>query len=169
MINKIKHASGVTLIELVVSIVIISIALVGVTSLFLGTTTTSADPMIRAQSLAIAKSYMDEIMMQPYLSTANTTATGICSDGNPPEKGNRAKYNDVNDYNGLNDVGAHDQNGCLIDALAAYTISVQINNCPSAVCDASLNISGMKKIQVNVLHSGLNSTIPLITYRADYL
>ncbi len=169
MISKSNNYSqGVTLIELVVSIVIISIAVIGVMSLFLGTTKTSADPMIRAQALAIAQSYMDEIMMQPYSSVVNTSATGTCSDGNPPEKSNRAKYNDINDYNALNDIGAHDQNGCLINALAGYTITVQVNNCPNVACDASLNSSGMKKIQVDVLHSGLSTTVPLFSYRADY-
>ncbi len=169
VVNKSQSSLGVTLIELVISIVIISISILGVTSLFLGTTTTSADPMIRAQALAIAQSYMDEIMMQPYAPEANTTAIGSCSDGNPPEKSNRAKYNDINDYSGLSDVGAHDQQGCLMNRLEGYTIDVQINTCPNAACTTSLNITGMKKIQVTISHVALNVSIPLVTYRADYL
>ncbi len=169
VVNNSRFSYGVTLIELVISMVIISISILGVTSLFLGTTTTSADPMIRAQALAIAQSYMDEIMMQPYVPEVNTSATGSCSDGDAPEKSNRAKYNDISDYSGLNDVGAHDQQGCQIDSLEAYTVDVQINTCPNAACTASLNSNGMKKIQVTVSHAALNVGIPLITYRANYL
>jgi len=169
VVKNSQYSHGVTLIELVISMVIISISILGVTSLFLGTTTTSADPMIRAQALAIAQSYMDEVMMQPYFPEINTSSTGSCSDGNPPEKSNRAKYNDINDYSGLNDAGAHDQQGCLIDRLEGYIVDVQINTCPNAACTTSLNISGMKKIQVTVSHAALNVGIPLVTYRADYL
>ena len=161
--NKSKYflTKGVTLIELIVSIVIITIAVGGIMALFLGTTSTSADPMIRAQSLAIAQSYMDEIMMQPYSISTNTSDSGTCNDGDSPEKSERAKYNDLSDYHNLSDIGAHNQNGCLIDALNAYTVDVSI-------VLTTLNTVVSKKITVTVTHSGLGTVVPLIAYRTDY-
>lgn len=162
-----KRNKGVTLIELIVAIVIITIAVSGITALFYGTASTSADPMIRAQSLAIAQSYMDEIFMQPYASSADTTVTGVCLDGNPPEKSARAKYNDVSDYNGLSDTGAHDQSGCLIDELTGYNVVVSVNVCTSQ-CSAEMNAISAKKILVTVTHIGLGTSVPMTAYKADY-
>ena len=170
MTNLKKEQSGVTLIELIVSIVIISIALGGILLLFVGTMKTSADPMVRAQGLAIAQSYMDEIMMQAYLPVANPVVNATCSDGDPPEKSNRATYNDVEDYHNLSDTGAHDQNGCLIDLLAGYAVSVQvISSCTVALCGAQMNAVNAKKITVTVSHPPTNFSIPISAYRTGYL
>ena len=154
MIKPIKRLSGVTLIELVVSILIIGIAVFGVLSLFMGTTTTSADPMVRAQALAIAQSYMEEIMMQPYSNDGLTSG--------------RANYNEVDDYNAISAGSAiEDQFGNSIAALGAYTAEVNVTSC-NAACGAELNSIGAKKIVVTISHAGLGISIPLTAYRADY-
>jgi MSHA pilin protein MshD len=146
-------SQGVTLIELIVSIVIISIAVSGIMSLYLGTSKSSADPMIRAQSLAIAQSYMDEIMMQAFVNP-----NGAC----PAIPGaTRSLYNDVCDYNNLSDSGAADQNGNLITALAAYHVAV-------AVVQNSLQGIDAKKITVIVTHSDIGTSVPLVAYRTNY-
>lgn len=139
---------GVTLIELVVSIVIITIAVGGVMALFVGTTSTSADPMIRAQQLAIAQSYMDEIIMQPY-----TPATNISGRGN---------YNDVDDYDTAGSfLTVQDQYGGPV-SVSGYSVKV-------AVTKPGLNgITEIKKIVVTVKHDGLNAEVPITAYRSDY-
>ena len=80
--------SGVTLIELVVFMVIVSVALVGVLKVLDITNRGSADPLIRKQALSIAESLLLEIEQQPFTlcdpddanaSTAITTAG--CSGG----------------------------------------------------------------------------------------
>jgi Tfp pilus assembly protein PilV len=57
---------GLTLIELIVFIVIVSVALAGVLSVLNLTARSSADPMIRKQMLAIAEGLMDEVAAQPF-------------------------------------------------------------------------------------------------------
>ena len=52
---------GVTLIELVTSTVVVSIAVVGLLQIFTRTTASSADPQLRKQALAIAEAMLDEI------------------------------------------------------------------------------------------------------------
>lgn len=52
---------GVTLIELVIFIVVVSIAVVGLLQIFTHTTASSADPQLRKQALAIAEAMLDEI------------------------------------------------------------------------------------------------------------
>ncbi len=62
-----QNNKGVTLIELIVAIVVISIALVGVLSVINYTTLHSADPVLRHQAIAIAEAYMEEISLKTIL------------------------------------------------------------------------------------------------------
>jgi MSHA pilin protein MshD len=77
---------GVTLIELIVFIVIVSVALVGVLTVLNFAASRSADPMVRKQMLAIAEALMDEVQSQPYTwcdpdDRSATTATSATFDG----------------------------------------------------------------------------------------
>jgi MSHA pilin protein MshD len=49
-----KHQSGISLIELIMFIVIVSIALAGVINVLNLNTSHSADPVVRKQAMAIA-------------------------------------------------------------------------------------------------------------------
>ncbi len=157
-----SFSRGVTIIELVVSMVIITIAVAGVMALFLGTSRTSADPMVRAQSLAIAQSYMDEIMMQAYTPVASASG--------------RSNYNDVDDYNAITAGSSiEDQFGNLIDIdmdglddLPGYTVEVTIALCTNVICVSDLTNQGAKKITIVVSHAGLGTDIPIIAYRTNY-
>jgi MSHA pilin protein MshD len=55
-----------TLIELIVFIVIVSVALAGVLTVLNVTTKSSADPMIRKQMLAIAEALLEEVQAQSF-------------------------------------------------------------------------------------------------------
>ena len=64
---SIKRAqAGLTLIELIVFIIIVSVALAGVLTVLNVTTKSSADPMIRKNMLAIAESLMEEVQLQSF-------------------------------------------------------------------------------------------------------
>ncbi|MCW8929512.1 MAG: prepilin-type N-terminal cleavage/methylation domain-containing protein [Gammaproteobacteria bacterium] len=149
MNSKISLSQGVTLIELIISIVIITIAVSGVMALFIGTTSSSADPMVRAQQLAIAQSYMDEILMQAY------------SDDGPTS--GRGNYNEVDDYDSSGAFQTvQDQFGRSISSLSGYTVKVDVTT-------PGLNgVIDMKKIVVTVRHGALNTEVPITAYRSDY-
>ena len=57
---------GITLIELIMFIVIVSAALAGVLTVLNVTVRSSADPMIRKQMLAIAEALLEEVQLQPF-------------------------------------------------------------------------------------------------------
>lgn len=57
---------GLTFIELIMFIMIVSIGLTGVLVVLNVTTKSSADPMIRKQMLAIAEGVMEEVSLQPF-------------------------------------------------------------------------------------------------------
>ena len=112
--THLQRQSGVTFIELIISIIVISIGVAGILLVMNRNTSSSADPMIRHQSIAIAEAYLDEVL-----------AKSFADPGGPPETG-RADWDDINDYVGLMNVGARDQNDNLITGLTNYTVAVTV-------------------------------------------
>ena len=108
----IKKQRGVNLIELIISIVIISIAVGGVLLVFTQTIRFSADPMIQQQAVAIAEGYMDEILARPVTDPDGGTET-------------RENFDNVGDYNGLNQVPTDQNNNALL-GLGDYNVSVVV-------------------------------------------
>ncbi len=91
------HSRGVTLIELVVSITVIAIAgaaLTGTLAYLSGTGNTS---ILQAQAQSIANAYLNEISGKAFV------ADGV--------EGSRDLYDDIFDYNGLDDAVARDEFG----------------------------------------------------------
>ena len=117
MNGRLKRASGMTLIELVMSIVIIAIAVGGVLGLLAQTSGHSADAMIISQAVSIGEAYAEEIGLQSFDDP----------DGSDGEAA-RADFDDVDDYDGLVDAGARDQFGNALPGLSAYTVSVNVQN-----------------------------------------
>ena len=129
--NRIR---GATLVELLVSIVIVSVAagsVLGVLALNAGA---SADPMHRYQATAVAEAYLEEIMLRPIDDPDGFDAEAA-----------RANFDDVDDYNGLVDLGAADQFGVPIATLADYEVRVSVSG------DASMpGVSAADALRVDV-------------------
>lgn len=66
MSTKPSFQRGVSLIELIIFIVIISTAVIGILAVMNLTSTHSADPLIRKQALAIAESLLEEVELMPF-------------------------------------------------------------------------------------------------------
>ncbi len=150
--DPLKNAQGLTLIELVVAMVVISVALAGVMSVLNYTTRHSADPVLRHQAIAIAEAYMEEITLKNF------------NDPDADGEGNRALFDDVDDYNGLPDNDVRDQNGALIGALVNYSVSVNVTD--EDYGPAGEQVPG-KRIDVTVTDPA-GEVLTLTGYRADY-
>lgn len=138
---------GVTLVELILSMMIISIALVGIFAVMNLTVRHSADPLVQHQAVAIAESYLEEILLQNYAGSAS---------------GNRADFDDVDDYNNLSDNGVHDQLGAAVAGLSQYTVTVSV--AAPATLAGGVNA---KQITVSVSGPGV-SNLSLVGYKADF-
>ena len=148
-----KSQRGVTLVELVVSIVIIGIAASTVLGVFATTSASSADPMIRHQAAAIAEAYLEEIRLRAFDDP----------DGSDSEA-SRVDFDDVDDYDGLTDVGARDQFGNAIAGLSDYTVSVTVNNSSGRGGIASGDV-----LRIDVLVArGSDISYRVSAYRTDY-
>jgi len=143
------NQSGLTLIELVISMVVISVALSGVLLLLNMTILHSSDPLVQHQALAIAESYLEEILLKQY------------SDPGGPIESGRPDFDDVADYNGLHDVGVRDQFNSSV-GLNDYTVDV-------VVAATTLGVPAVNAWQVDVTVTHLHGfSMTLRGYRTDY-
>ncbi len=110
-----RRQAGTTLIELVISIVIVSIAVSAVLMVMSMTVGHSADPMIRYQAVAIAEAYLEEISLKAF-----------ADPGGGDGEASRDLYDDVDDYHGLVNVGARNQFDAALPGLGDYTVSVTV-------------------------------------------
>jgi MSHA pilin protein MshD len=109
-----------SLVEIVVAMVIIAISLTGTLMLVDTTTRRSADPMLERQATSIAESYLEEALQKNYLDPTDGT---LC----PTPEGARALFDNVCDFNGLDDAGARDQSGNAITGLDGYRVQVSVD------------------------------------------
>lgn len=143
--NK-KHNIGFTLIELVIFIVIVSVAVVGILSVMNTVVKSSADPMVRKQATALADSILEEILLKSY-ADPDATETG--------ETG-RDNYDDVDDYNGKTNALFTD----LPSELSSYIISIVV------AAPATINGIAMKQVTVTITNGA--ESISMSGYRASY-
>lgn len=108
---------GVTLVELIVSIVIVSVAAGAVLGLLSFSAAHSADPMLQRQAVAIAEAYVEEILLRSFDDPDGVDGEAI-----------RSEFDDVDDYDGLADAGARDQFGNPIPGLDEYNVFVAVSH-----------------------------------------
>jgi MSHA pilin protein MshD len=134
------NASGYTLIELLVFIVVVSTALAGVLHVLTQATAHGADPLVRRQALAIAESLLEEVELMPFTycdsEDANVeTATSVagCASGGDamgPEAGETRyaspSFDHVNDYHGFAMSGIVDITNTAVSGLNGYSASVSV-------------------------------------------
>jgi MSHA pilin protein MshD len=108
---------GISLIELIMFIVIVSVALAGILLVLNVATKSSADPLVHKQALAIAESLLEEVELMPFTycepddpAATTATSTALCNtveglgpetDGGTLETRYAApNFDNVNDYDG---------------------------------------------------------------------
>jgi len=128
---------GATLVELVITIVIISVAIAGVVGAFGLITGRSADPLNQTRAVALAQLYMDEILSRRYdEDTPNggvPRATG-CAIGTDAGETERADYDDVDDYNAITNAEPENAEGTpLIADYDNFRISIAVECAGSEV------------------------------------
>lgn len=179
-----RKQRGFTLIELIIFIVVVSIGLAGILSVINTVVKSSADPMIRKQTIAIAESLLEEILLKEYCdpNTMDATTTphscyvsggdagGIRSAAD--QEASRADYDDVDDYNGYQTT-----NG-IVDAFSATTplplvVGLEKYNISAVTVVRVLKATGTdlnnveyKKVTVTV--TGPQGSISLTGYRTNY-
>ena len=154
------HQRGFTLIELIIFIVVVSAGLAGILSVMNTVVKSSADPMIRKQTIAIAESLLEEILLKDYTSPSGGTNVGAtCA----AASGARANWDNVCDYKGYTSTGIVDILNSPIAALSSYNVSpsVEVELQPAGSSD----LTGVAAKKVTVHVTGPKGTISLTGYR----
>jgi MSHA pilin protein MshD len=161
-------ARGVTLVELIVSIVIVGVGVAGILSVMNLTTRRSADPMIQQQAQLIAESYLEEILLKQFYDPDTNT---VC----PAPEAGRTNYDNVCDYNGLNDnTGALNQFGAVVTGLESYNVTVSVTTVGVTLGSGGSEINNtgavrVLRVDVVVTHDSVQGlSIPLTGYRTNY-
>ncbi|MBI3574818.1 MAG: prepilin-type N-terminal cleavage/methylation domain-containing protein [Gammaproteobacteria bacterium] len=173
-IKRVARQRGVTLVELVIFIMIVSLGTAGILLVMNYTAQRSADPMVKQQALLIAESYLEEILLKSFVDPSTPATTVIC----PTKESGRASYDNVCDYHNLADTsGAIDQLGNTVTGLTAYNISVSVTGAvgdatalgPTASAVTNTGALRVLQVDVEVTHDdqpGFN--LRLTGYRTNY-
>ncbi|WP_420474186.1 type II secretion system protein [Noviherbaspirillum sp. ST9] len=165
---------GVTLVELIIFIVVVSASVVGVLSVMNVSTQRSADPMIRKQALDIAESLMEEVFLQSFtycdpddekVSDAANAGECLVAEAMGPEVGESrysatTPFDNVNDYAGFVMNGIVDLTGTAIPALAGYNAVVAI-----AEAGTDYGLAAPEALRITVTVTSGNVSIPVTAVR----
>ncbi len=160
--GRLGDQSGLTLIEMVITIVVISIAISGTLVVIQRTIASSADPMIVRQAVGIAEAYLEEILLKPYYDPVLGAGPGPCP---APDPNGRPEYNNVCDYNGLDDNGARDQDDSPVTDLTRYRVRVTVDS--TATLGALSGPADVIRADVRVTHPD-DVDFTLSGYKANY-
>ncbi len=145
-----RKQNGMTLVELVITIVIIGIAAAALFSAMASITARSADPMLRQQSLYIAEAYLEEILQQSY------------SPITPSDCDERSCFQDVRAYDGLTTDKPYDVRGVKVDGLDGYSVRVKAE-------EVENGLNGIDALQVTVtITDPSGQELQLVGWRTCY-
>lgn len=131
---------GLSMVELLIFIVVVSAALVGVLAALQPGSQAGADPLLRRQALAIAEALIEEVQLMPFTwcdaddANAETASSAAGCATTPEVPGPEAgegrfappSFDHVNDYNGYTLAGIVDLTNTPITTLAGYSASVGV-------------------------------------------
>lgn len=142
---------GFTLIELIFFIVIVTLGMTGILMVMDTSVRASADPLVRKQTVAVAESLLEEILLKSYDDP----------DGLPNVvEASRALYDDVSDYAGYTTSGGmKDMAGNAIAGLAQYDVS--------NVVVADVTLTGIAARRITVTVTGPAGALSLSGYRTN--
>lgn len=174
-----RSQAGLSLVELIMFVIIVSVGVAGILTVFNLTAQKSADPQVRKQMLAIAEALLEEAEFKPFtycdpddanaataLSSADCTGgTGGANDESKlplgPEGGEaRDTYDNVSDYNGLSLSPATDIIG---NSIIGYSAAISVNQ---QQLEASVPLNASLRIMVTVTHG--SDSLSLTGYRLRY-
>lgn len=171
---------GISLVELIVFIAIISVGLAGILGVMNYTTRASADPLAQKQALAIAEAYLEEALAMPFTycdpddpaaadakdTTECATIENIGAEGGET-RGGVQPFDNVSDYAALPVAVPANIDGTAISGLGTYQVAVAVvQNALVAGADA---VPAAASLRVTVTVTGPNNVVVALDgYRTRY-
>jgi MSHA pilin protein MshD len=152
------RSAGATLVELIITIVIMAIVLVTIASTLSYSAGRSADLLFQVKMVELGQAYLEEILTKRF--DENSPAGGVpaCAPATVAcgavgvEGETRILFDDVDDYNGLNESPPLDPDGNVRQQYVGYRVVVAVSYVTPAL-QAAYGLDGVtdaKYIQVTV-------------------
>jgi MSHA pilin protein MshD len=167
-----RSQHGFSLIEIVIFLIISSIALVGVLKVYQLSVSSSADGLTSKIAIEAAYALLEEVEAMPFtfcdtsdpsLVTATSPASCALPQGLTPaagkSRGGASPFSNVGDFGGYTQLGIRDLNGNAILGLENHRISVRLSQ-PSV---GGVSSSNVIKIEVEI--AGPYSTHSIFGYK----
>jgi MSHA pilin protein MshD len=176
MATVFRSHSGATLVELVITIVILGIAIVPLTMTLSFSASHSADSMIDVKVIELGQAYIEEILSKRYDDNSAQGGAPPCSAAGIPcgiigaEAGEtRALFDDVDDYHGVDDSPPLDSLGIPRPGYDRFRVEVEVRySDASEVTAYGLDSTAdAKKILVRV-HPPSGTAVTFDVYRSNF-
>lgn len=176
-----REQTGVTLIELVIFIVIVSLAVAGILAVMNMTIRHSSDPLVRKQAIAVAESLMEEVALHSFtfcdpsdanfFTAADNTGCAVAANdqstlvwqAGESRYNNANPYDNVADYNGFTMTGITGIDGTAIAELANYNAAVAITN-----VGATFGLGATEVLQIVVTVTSGAESVSVTSFRFRY-
>jgi MSHA pilin protein MshD len=145
---------GFTLLELVVTLVLLAVAALAISGLVAQIGGSSASPVLQTQALYLAEGYLEEAMLKAYVDPDSDVEGCAAS---------RDLWDDIGDYACL-DVPASptDSAGVAMPGLSRYRVSMSVGD-PATVGGVTT-----RRVEVRVTHLDGRFDVRLAALRAQY-
>jgi MSHA pilin protein MshD len=123
---------GFSLVELVITMVVISVAVLGIANALSFAFAHQSDGLWQAKSVALAESYLEEIMARRFDEATPLGGVPACAPATVPcsavgvDGEVRAEFDDVDDYHGIDDMPPVDVNGNPRLEYAGFRVQVNV-------------------------------------------
>ncbi|MFT4652968.1 MAG: MSHA pilin protein MshD [Kangiellaceae bacterium] len=192
-INKKHNNNGFTLVELVIGIVLLSVAMVTIVSVIIPQSKQGIDPLWQVRAVSLAQSLLTEISSKAF--DEQSLAAGgrqACNDGTtactssdalgPDASESRNNFDDIDDYTNLTLIGADITNasgiilsGDIVDLFLGFEadISVVYDDNTDGINDAepdsdsSVTVTGNKKLISIIITTPGGEKMPFSAYRSN--
>lgn len=166
---------GVTLVELVISIVIMSIAMLALLSSFGVSIQQSAEPLWRTKTLKLAQLYLDEILAKRFDDTTLLGGVpaypGAGCDTASEEGNDRTQFDDVGDYNGIADAVPVSLISPLDSSYDNYRVTITVE-CDGDSVDAENSLGVVANNQAKLITVAItapnNKTMRFAAYKGNF-
>ncbi|HAI60214.1 MAG TPA: MSHA biogenesis protein MshD [Xanthomonadaceae bacterium] len=149
-----RAARGFTLLELVVTLVLLAVAVIAITGLVAQIGGRSASPVLHTQALYLAEGYLEEALLKAYVDP-----DGVAEGCAAP----RDVWDDIGDYACLTVAAPpSDASGVAMAALSRYRVSMTVGNA------ALVGGATTRRIEVRITHLDGDIDLRVAGLRAQY-
>jgi len=155
VVNQTLTSLGFTLVELVLSMAVISIAALGISSSLSFALQHQSDGLWQAKAIALSRSYFEEIAAKRYDETTPNGGVPPCSIGttscsaaaNFDDGEARAAFDDIDDYAGLDESPPLDPAGSARLGYTNYRVQIDVRYATAAE-QATLGLDAVTDLKV---------------------